>query len=104
MSTDITLQTVLNHIAYINHPATVKMSPKYQVRRILKVTYATALLGALLSASYLAVLYGGLRPRSLAWLLLQTTARTAEFLMGCCIANITKQPVQRTGNKLRQYH
>ena len=31
-STDITLQTVLNHIAYISHPATVRQSPKYQVQ------------------------------------------------------------------------
>ncbi|XP_043206043.1 uncharacterized protein LOC122372641 [Amphibalanus amphitrite] len=104
VSTDITLQTVLNHIAYISHPTTVRMSPKYQVRRILKVTYTTALLGVLLSAVYLALLYARPAIGSTTWLLLETAARSAEFFMGCCIANITKQPVQRSGGMLRQYH
>ena len=83
----------------------LKASPAHpQVRRILKVTYATALLGALLSAVYLGLLYGRPARGSLPWLLLHTAGRTAEFFMGCCIASITKQPVQRTGGMLRQYH
>ena len=75
-----------------------------QVRRILKVTYATALLGVLLSAVYLWLLYTRLAAGSVPWILLETAARAAEFFMGCCIANITKQPVQRSGGMLRSYH
>nr|XP_053647549.1 uncharacterized protein LOC128699065 [Cherax quadricarinatus] len=105
---DVTLTSILNHIAYVNQtaaaskiPTTFKDSRKSQVQQVLLVTYVTAALGTLLS---LALVYGlyehfsslTLLPRPpWLWFTYESSCRFLEFLMGCAMANITRQPVNR---------
>lgn len=68
---DLTLHTILNHIAYVNRAAAhsdsglaptpahpTPASRKRQVTIVLRVTYATAILGLILCIAYLFQLYG----------------------------------------------
>ncbi|XP_063868457.1 uncharacterized protein LOC135104795 isoform X2 [Scylla paramamosain] len=105
---DVTLSSILNHIAYVNQaaaaprlPASFKDSRKAQVQQVLLVTYVTAVLGTVLS---LALVYGLYRhfislpqlPRpAWLWFFYESSCRFLEFLMGCAMANITRQPVNR---------
>ncbi|XP_050735944.1 uncharacterized protein LOC127008243 [Eriocheir sinensis] len=105
---DVTLSSILNHIAYVNQaaastrlPASFKDSRKAQVQQVLLVTYVTAVLGTLLS---LALVYGlyrhftaitHLRRPAWLWFVYESSCRFLEFLMGCAMANITRQPVNR---------
>ncbi|XP_071533460.1 LOW QUALITY PROTEIN: uncharacterized protein [Panulirus ornatus] len=105
---DVTLSSILNHIAYVNQTATtaklsssVKDSRKAQVQQVLVVTYVTAALGTLLSLALVYGLYGhfsslALLPRlPWLWFTYESSCRFLEFLMGCAMANITRQPVNR---------
>ncbi|XP_045584713.2 uncharacterized protein [Procambarus clarkii] len=105
---DVTLTSILNHIAYVNQtaaasklPTTFKDSRKSQVQQVMLVTYVTAALGTLLSLALVYGLYGRFsspmvvpRPPWL-WFTYESTCRFLEFLMGCAMANITRQPVNR---------
>ncbi|XP_063231925.1 uncharacterized protein LOC134536202 isoform X2 [Bacillus rossius redtenbacheri] len=130
-SSDLTLHSILNHIAYVNKAAIDSggeggdPDAKSQVRAVLNVTYTTAAMGLLLCVANGARLYGpyGMlarsvdasaghsgadsellpeeRPRPWPWFLFQTLCRALEFAMGCAMANITKQPVH--GRRAQQY-
>ncbi|XP_015190475.1 PREDICTED: uncharacterized protein LOC107073986 [Polistes dominula] len=118
-STDFTLHSILNHIAYVNRAksdaplhipeATTAAIRRSQIRRVLNVTYATAILGIVLCITDLARVFGpyGLLAETVAyntqplftqfpkpwpWLLYQTLCRAVELIMGCAMASITKQP------------
>ncbi|KAG7172254.1 hypothetical protein Hamer_G009609, partial [Homarus americanus] len=107
-SPDVTLTSILNHIAYVNQtaatsklPSSFKDSRKSQVQQVLVVTYVTAALGTLLSLALVYGLYGHFsslkvlpRPPWL-WFTYESSCRFLEFLMGCAMANITRQPVNR---------
>ncbi|XP_065219891.1 uncharacterized protein LOC135845327 [Planococcus citri] len=113
---DILLHTILNHIAYVNrasggsdsgfahctHDAT-PTSRKRQVRFVLKITYATAILGFCLTLGEFFQKFGpyGLMKYYISnddeiepwpWFIFQTVCRSFEILMSGAIANITKQP------------
>ncbi|KAK3857795.1 hypothetical protein Pcinc_035972, partial [Petrolisthes cinctipes] len=113
---DVTLSSILNHIAYVNQtatshklPSSFKDSRKSQVQQVgnsphpqvLLVTYITAALGTLLSLALVYRLYGNftsiafLRRPSWLWFTYESGCRFLEFLMGCAMANITRQPVNR---------
>ncbi|XP_018375127.1 PREDICTED: uncharacterized protein LOC108768920 [Trachymyrmex cornetzi] len=119
MSTDFTLHSILNHIAYVNRAksdtplhipeADTAVARKSQMQKVLNVTRATAILGILLCVTDAFRIFGpyGLFaetvpygtepaptqfPMPWLWLLYQTIPRIFEFLMGCAMANITKQP------------
>ncbi|XP_039280497.1 uncharacterized protein LOC111046665 [Nilaparvata lugens] len=111
---DLTLHAILNHIAYVNraaahsdsglphaeHQAT-PASRKKQVMRVLRITYLTAFVGLLLCLADLFRLFGpyGLHSQSditpWPWFCFETICRTMELVMGCAMANITKQPTPR---------
>ncbi|XP_042890028.1 uncharacterized protein LOC122264970 [Penaeus japonicus] len=105
---DVTLASILNHIAYVNQaassaklPSSLKDSRKAQVQQVLLVTYVTAALGTLLSLALVYGVYGHFssvnvfaRPPWL-WFTYESSCRFLEFLMGCAMANITRQPVNR---------
>ncbi|RZF35761.1 hypothetical protein LSTR_LSTR012059 [Laodelphax striatellus] len=111
---DLTLHAILNHIAYVNraaahsdsglahgeHQAT-PASRKKQVMRVLRITYLTAFIGLLLCLSDLFRLYGPYGLHSQAnikpwpWFCFETICRAMELVMGCAMANITKQPTPR---------
>ncbi|XP_068084393.1 uncharacterized protein [Anabrus simplex] len=60
---ELTLQSILNHIAYVNRSSqNLEVSPptnrKSQVQKVLHVTYATALLGLVLCIADMGRLYG----------------------------------------------
>ncbi|KAK7005578.1 hypothetical protein SK128_022894 [Halocaridina rubra] len=105
--TDVTLASILNHIAYVNQtasaskwPMELKDSRKAQVQQVLIVTYVTAALGTVLSLALVYRLYGHFisgvavlpNPPWL-WFTYESGCRFLEFLMGCAMANITRQPV-----------
>ncbi|XP_075211482.1 uncharacterized protein LOC142318833 [Lycorma delicatula] len=111
---DLTLHTILNHIAYVNRaaahsdsglahsaPQATPASRKQQVESVLRVTYATAFTGLLLCLANLFRLYGpyGLHSHSdicpWPWFCFETICRAMELGMGCAMANITKQPTPR---------
>ncbi|EFN73827.1 hypothetical protein EAG_06469 [Camponotus floridanus] len=119
MSTDFTLHSILNHIAYVNRAksdtplhipeADTAAARKSQVRRVLNVTRATAILGILLCITDAFRIFGpyGLFaetvqygtepaptqfPKPWPWLLYQTISRAFELVMGCAMASVTKQP------------
>ncbi|XP_050452657.1 uncharacterized protein LOC126852192 isoform X2 [Cataglyphis hispanica] len=119
MGTDFTLHSILNHIAYVNRAksdtplhipeADTAAARKSQVRRVLNVTRATAILGILLCVMDAFRIFGpyGLFaetvrygaepaptqfPKPWPWLLYQTISRAFELVMGCAMASITKQP------------
>ncbi|XP_076754131.1 uncharacterized protein LOC143425312 [Xylocopa sonorina] len=118
-SNDFTLHSILNHIAYVNrtksdtplhmleaNTATVRRS---QIRKVLNVTYATAILGIILCFTDVARIFGpyGLLaetvkygsqpiitqyPKPWPWFVYQTLCRALELIMGWAMASITKQP------------
>ncbi|XP_035722724.1 uncharacterized protein LOC118441860 [Vespa mandarinia] len=117
--TDFTLHSILNHIAYVNRAksdtplhipeATTAAVRRSQIRRVLHVTYTTAILGIILCIIDLVRVFGpyGLLaeavtydtrpllnqfPKPWPWLLYQTLCRAIELIMGCAMASITKQP------------
>nr|KAF7427272.1 hypothetical protein H0235_006966 [Vespula pensylvanica] len=117
--TDFTLHSILNHIAYVNRAksdaplhlpeANTAAARKSQIRRVLHVTYTTAILGIILCILDLVRVFGpyGLLAEAVAydtrplltqfpkpwpWLLYQTLCRAIELIMGCAMASITKQP------------
>ncbi|KAL0122648.1 hypothetical protein PUN28_007400 [Cardiocondyla obscurior] len=127
MGTDFTLHSILNHIAYVNRtksdtplhiPETdTTVARKSQMQRVLNVTRATAILGILLCVTDAFRIFGpyglfaetvpyGTEPAPMQfptpwpWLLYQTIPRIFEFVMGCAMANITKQP---SANPRHQY-
>ncbi|KAL6257371.1 hypothetical protein P5V15_010944 [Pogonomyrmex californicus] len=119
MGTDFTLHSILNHIAYVNRaksdtplhiPETdTAVARKSQMQKVLNITRGTAILGILLCVTDAFRIFGpyGLFaetvqygtepapaqfPMPWPWLLYQTIPRIFEFVMGCAMANITKQP------------
>ncbi|EZA60845.1 hypothetical protein X777_13047 [Ooceraea biroi] len=119
MGTDFTLHSILNHIAYVNRaksdtplhiPETdTAAARKSQVKRVLNVTRATAILGIILCFTDAFRIFGpyGLfaetvpygtepvatqYPKPWPWLLYQTLYRAFELAMGYAMASITKQP------------
>lgn len=119
MGTDFTLHSILNHIAYVNRAKSdtplhipevdTAVARKSQMQKVLNVTRATAILGILLCVTDAFRIFGpyGLFaetvpygtepaptqfPTPWPWLLYQTIPRIFEFVMGCAMANITKQP------------
>lgn len=119
MGTDLTLHSILNHIAYVNRAksdtplhipeADTAVARKSQMQKVLNVTRATAILGILLCVTDAFRIFGpyglfaetvpyGTEPAPTQfpipwpWLLYQTIPRIFEFVMGCAMANITKQP------------
>ncbi|XP_074097039.1 uncharacterized protein LOC141526133 [Cotesia typhae] len=114
---DFTLHAILNHIANVNRAKTdiplqiessCGVSRKSQVRRVLHVIYATAVLGIILCIIDIARIFGpygllgatlnyGERleavkyPKPLPWIIYQTICRGLELIIGCCMASITKQ-------------
>ncbi|KAJ9599161.1 hypothetical protein L9F63_010338 [Diploptera punctata] len=126
-SGDLTLHSILNHIAYVNRAAlptqpvssgSAHTSRKSQVQRVLNATYITALLGLILCLADLGRLcgpYGLLMTSNLVklqriemrpwpWFCFQTMCRLLEFAMGCAMANITKQPVNSRHQYLQQQY
>ncbi|XP_046479761.1 uncharacterized protein [Neodiprion pinetum] len=113
---DFTLHSILNHIAYVNRAksdtplhipeADTAAARKLQIRKVLNVTYATAILGIILCVADIGRIFGpyaetatfGTRhnpaqiPQPWPWLLYQTLCRALELIMGCAMASITKQP------------
>ncbi|ROT77444.1 hypothetical protein C7M84_003904 [Penaeus vannamei] len=105
---DVTLASILNHIAYVNQaassaklPTSLKDSRKAQVQQVLLVTYVTAALGTLLSLALVNGVYGHFSAVNVfagspwLWFAYESSCRFLEFLMGCAMANITRQPVNR---------
>ncbi|XP_046742816.1 uncharacterized protein LOC124409316 isoform X3 [Diprion similis] len=116
---DFTLHSILNHIAYVNRAksdtplhipeADTAAARKLQIRKVLNVTYTTAILGIILCVADIGRIFGpygllaetatyGARhnpaqiPQPWPWLLYQTLCRALELIMGCAMASITKQP------------
>ncbi|XP_064122936.1 uncharacterized protein LOC135227053 isoform X1 [Macrobrachium nipponense] len=126
---DLTLASILNHIAYVNQaasasklPRPIKDSRKAQVQQVLIVTYVTAVLGTVLSLALVYRVYGyfssGVGSATAAaaaaavlpnppwlWFTYESGCRFLEFLMGCAMANITRQPLNSTVTRRHsQYH
>ncbi|XP_076235394.1 uncharacterized protein LOC143179861 isoform X2 [Calliopsis andreniformis] len=118
-SSDFTLHSILNHIAYVNRTksdtplhileANTAAIRRAQIRRVLNITYATAILGIILCISDVARIFGpygllaetvkyGTRPditqypKPWPWIAYQTLCRCIELLMAYTMASITKQP------------
>ncbi|XP_053994596.1 uncharacterized protein LOC128884926 isoform X1 [Hylaeus volcanicus] len=118
-SSDFTLHSILNHIAYVNRTksdtplhileANTAAVRRSQIRHVLNVTYATAILGIILCITDVARIFGpyGLLAESVKygtqpaivqypipwpWFVYQTLCRGIELIMGWAMANITKQP------------
>ncbi|XP_014227187.1 uncharacterized protein LOC106652634 isoform X2 [Trichogramma pretiosum] len=116
---DFTLHSILNHIAYVNRTksgmplhiseASTAAARRAQIKRVLNVTYTTAILGIILCLADIARIFGpyGLwadvatqdskpapsqLPRPWPWIIYQTVCRLTELIMGCAMASITKQP------------
>ncbi|XP_058799062.1 uncharacterized protein LOC131668699 isoform X5 [Phymastichus coffea] len=116
---DFTLHSILNHIAYVNRAksdsplyipeAATAAARRAQIKRVLNVTYTTAVLGILLCLLDVGRIFGpyGLLaetmrygtkplvwqfPKPWPWIIYQTLCRFLELVMGCAMASITKQP------------
>ncbi|XP_016842510.1 uncharacterized protein LOC100680409 isoform X2 [Nasonia vitripennis] len=116
---DFTLHSILNHIAYVNRAksdtplhipeASTAAARRAQIKRVLNVTYATAILGIILCIAEAGRIFGpyGLLanvvkhntkptadqyPRPWPWIIYQTVCRLLELIMACAMASITKQP------------
>ncbi|XP_076662986.1 uncharacterized protein LOC143366094 isoform X2 [Andrena cerasifolii] len=116
---DFTLYSILNHIAYVNRSKTdtplhiletnTAAVRRSQIRKVLNVTYATAILGIILCVADVARIFGpygllaetvkyGTRPvlaqypKPWPWIVYQTICRGIELIMGWAMASITKQP------------
>ncbi|XP_066597252.1 uncharacterized protein [Prorops nasuta] len=114
---DFRLHAILN--AYVNRgkpdaplhisEASTAAARKSQIRKVLNITYATAILGIVLCITDIARIFGpyGLLadtvrygttptvsqfPKPWPWLLYQTVCRILELVMGYAMASITKQP------------
>ncbi|XP_063991696.1 uncharacterized protein LOC135170105 [Diachasmimorpha longicaudata] len=119
VASDFTLHAILNHIAYVNRTksdvplhipeASTAAARKCQIKRVLNVTYATAIMGIILCVADNVRVFGpygllgeALRygkssgtveyPKPWPWLIYQTICRALELIMGCAMASITKQP------------
>ncbi|KAG7214106.1 hypothetical protein KM043_001464 [Ampulex compressa] len=119
MATEFTLHSILNHIAYVNRAksdtplqipeANTAAMRRSQIRRVLNMTYATAILGIILCIVDIVRIFGpygllaetvkyGTRPtvsqypKPWPWLFYQTICRGLELIIGCAMASITKQP------------
>ncbi|XP_076618714.1 uncharacterized protein LOC143340526 isoform X1 [Colletes latitarsis] len=117
-SSDFTLHSILNHIAYVNRTksdtplhileANTAAVRRSQIRKVLNVTYATAILGIILCITDVARIFGpygllaetvkyGTRPTITQypipwpWFVYQTICRGIELIMGWAMASITKQ-------------
>uniref|UniRef100_T1IHH6 Proline-rich transmembrane protein 3/4 domain-containing protein n=1 Tax=Strigamia maritima TaxID=126957 RepID=T1IHH6_STRMM len=107
-----TLSSVLNHLAYMdhamedfkpdNHNHRVKTNRCSQIQKVLQATCLAAFLGVVVTICQLFNIFGpyglcwsGKPPSHWPWLIFHTIFRLAEFMMGCVMANITKQPVNR---------
>ncbi|XP_076278849.1 uncharacterized protein LOC143208349 isoform X2 [Lasioglossum baleicum] len=117
-SNDLTLHSILNHIAYVNRSKS-DMTPLHmleantaaprrrQIRKVLNVIYATAILGIILCIADIARIFGpyGLLaerveygtqptitqyPRPWPWIAYQTLCRGIELTMGWAMASIAK--------------
>ncbi|XP_076224173.1 uncharacterized protein LOC116424682 isoform X3 [Nomia melanderi] len=118
-SSDFTLHSILNHIAYVNRSksdiplhileANTAAARRSQIRKVLNVTYITAILGIILCITDIARIFGpyGLLaervkygtqpvitqyPKPWPWFVYQTLCRGIELTMGWAMASITKQP------------
>ncbi|XP_076164237.1 uncharacterized protein LOC143145085 isoform X2 [Ptiloglossa arizonensis] len=118
-SSDFTLHSILNHIAYVNRTksdtplhileANTAAVRRSQIQKVLNVTYATAILGIILCITDVARIFGpygllaetvkyGTRPVVAQypipwpWFVYQTVCRGIELTMGWTMASITKQP------------
>ncbi|XP_046146064.1 uncharacterized protein LOC114875792 isoform X1 [Osmia bicornis bicornis] len=118
-SSDFTLHSILNHIAYVNRTksdtplhileANTAAIRRSQIRKVLNITCATAILGIILCITDVARIFGpygllaesvtyGTRaiitqyPRPWPWFMYQTVCRGIELIMGWAMASITKQP------------
>ncbi|XP_017892686.1 uncharacterized protein LOC108632545 [Ceratina calcarata] len=117
-NTDFTLHSILNHIAYVNRtksdaPLQIEANTasirRSQIRKVLNVTYATAILGIILCLADVARIFGpyGLLaetvkygsqpvvsqyPKPWPWFIYQTLCRSVELIIGWAMASITKQP------------
>ncbi|XP_012154181.2 uncharacterized protein LOC100883163 isoform X1 [Megachile rotundata] len=115
---DFTLHSILNHIAYVNRTksdtplhileANTAAIRRWQIRKVLNVTYATAILGILLCITEIfrpqgfrtetvkctmaIILFS---PKTWPWFMHQTICRGLELIMGWAMASITKQPSVR---------
>ncbi|KAK3923371.1 Dynein heavy chain 14, axonemal [Frankliniella fusca] len=107
---DVTLHSILNHIAYVNRGPRANSDERVQtsnrrrqLREVIHLTSATAILGLVLSVASVFQLFGpygqlvgscesGRGPAWL-WFTFQTLCRLMELAMGCAMANVTKQPV-----------
>ncbi|KOX67156.1 hypothetical protein WN51_09400 [Melipona quadrifasciata] len=116
---DFTLNSILHHIAYVNRTksdtplhmleANTAAVRRSQIRKVLNVTYATAILGIILCITDVARIFGpyGLLaetvkygsqltiiqyPKPWPWFIYQTLCRGLELIMGWAMASITKQP------------
>ncbi|XP_034950993.1 uncharacterized protein [Chelonus insularis] len=115
---DFTLHAILNHIAHVNRSkssiplhvpeSSTAAARKSQIKRILHVIYATAILGIILCIADIIRIFGpyGLLadtirpgeqfktvkyPKPVPWIIYQTICRGLELIMGCAMASITKQ-------------
>ncbi|XP_076643479.1 uncharacterized protein LOC143353786 [Halictus rubicundus] len=117
-SNDFTLLSILNHIAYVNRSKS-DMTPLHmleantaaprrrQIRKVLNVIYATAILGIILCVADIARIFGpyGLLaerveygtqptvtqyPKPWPWIVYQTLCRGIELTMGWAMASIAK--------------
>ncbi|XP_052132387.1 uncharacterized protein LOC113203428 [Frankliniella occidentalis] len=107
---DVTLHSILNHIAYVNRGPRANSEERVQtsnrrrqLREVIHLTSATAVMGLVLSVATIFQLFGpygqlvgscesGRGPAWL-WFAFQTLCRLLELAMGCAMANVTKQPV-----------
>ncbi|XP_018902546.2 uncharacterized protein [Bemisia tabaci] len=107
----VTLDTILNHIAYANTRGSndgelktpTRSNTKKQISSILKLTYLVAISGIALSCINVFLILGpyGILRSSVAgddssvwpWFIIQTVSRILEVLMASTMANLTKQPV-----------
>ncbi|OAD58749.1 hypothetical protein WN48_10294 [Eufriesea mexicana] len=112
-SNDFTLHSILNHIAYVNRTksdtplhmleANTAAVRRSQIRKVLNITFATAILGIILYIADVARLYAEIvkygsqptitqYPKPWPWFIYQTLCRSLELVMGWAMASITKQP------------
>ncbi|KZC08715.1 PREDICTED: uncharacterized protein LOC107186908 [Dufourea novaeangliae] len=129
-SSDFTLHSILNHIAYANRSISERplhiletitaARRRSQIRKVLNVTYATAIFGIILCVTDVARIFGpyGLLaervkygtqptktqyPKPWLWFMYQTLCRTIELIMCWAMACISKQPSVKRHQYLSGY-